>query len=402
MGCVLTVVLAVAGSANVHAGNTPVTYTAGKGLRIATPSGAFSLRAKGLATFDVGAFDGGTPRIADETMVRDAIANVSGRVARDVRYEFVFDFSDADQLPFRPYKNVVATYDGADSVSVTLGNQKVPFSHQHLASPPLFALIERSLAFALAPRRRLGASVGVKGTAWQVHGGVFTGNINDDIRLDERVYALRGTYAPRLSAQRRLHLGAAVNVLEPNPDVAAFGAPPETLLPRRPLIASGRLAGADTVVRGNLEAGVIAGPLSVQGEYHRVRVDRARGPDPAFQGGHVQLAYVLTGETRPYLMDKTHMLRGVIGPAKPADPLRVGRNGPRGIGAWELAARASALDLRDAGVGQGRQWSVGLGVSWYANAVLRLSASYLHTETAEPGRPNETVDAGLVRVQVRL
>lgn len=38
----------------------------------------------------------------------------------------------------------------------------------------------------------------------------------------------------------------------------------------------------------------------------------------------MQLAYLLTGETRPYLLDKTHMLRGVIGPARPADPVRVG------------------------------------------------------------------------------
>jgi hypothetical protein len=31
-----------------------------------------------------------------------------------------------------------------------------------------------------------------------------------------------------------------------------------------------------------------------------------------------------------------------------------------------------------------------------------VTASYLHTQTAEPGRPDETVDVGLLRFQMRL
>ena len=94
------------------------------------------------------------------------------------------------------------------------------------------------------------------------------------------------------------------------------------------------------------------------------------------------------------------MLRGVISKPKPADPVKFANLEAGGIGAWEVAARTSALDLRDSGVGQGDQWSAGLGLNWFPNNLVKMSVNYLHTETDEPGRQDETVDAGLLRLQL--
>jgi phosphate-selective porin OprO/OprP len=396
--------LAAAGAAPASAQGSDenFTYTAGKGVLFKTQSGDFALRGRGLFTFDYGAFSGGQPEIENDRAVRDAIALLTGRAFGDFTYQFIFDFADDDKAPFKPYKNVVLTYEGLKPFTFTVGNQKVPFSQQHLTGPPQFFLNERGLPFALAPRRRVGASVGVAGDRWQAHGGVFGTNINESVNFDDRAYGLRATYAPKLAPDHTLHFGAAANYVDPDPEVSKFGFPPETLLPGRPLVASGPVQGTDSFWRGNLELGGVFGPLSVQSEYSRVQVDRDTGSHPTFHAGHLQAAYVLTGESRPYIVAKNHMFRGVISKPKPADPVNFANLEAGGIGAWEVAARTSALDLRDSGVGQGDQWSAGLGLNWFPNSLLKMSVNYIHTETDEPGGQDETVDAGLLRLQLTL
>ena len=76
----------------------------------------------------------------------------------------------------------------------------------------------------------------------------------------------------------------------------------------------------DFALRGGglftFDAGVF-GPLSVQSEYSRVRIDRDTGANPTFHGRHLQAAYLLTGESRPSIVAKSHMFRGVISEPKP-------------------------------------------------------------------------------------
>lgn len=394
--------LAAPGWAGAAEGTDGLTYKPGGGLRYASPDGTFTFAGKGIITLDAGLFDGGDPPVDNDVKARDAIIDLSGRIAQDFRYWFTYDFTDNTGLPFRPYKNITLTYTGFDPVTVTVGNQKVPFSRQHLSEPPMLVFHERALPFALAPRRRVGVSLGVSGARWQASGGVFGTNVNDDVDFDDRAYGLRATYAPKLGPRQTLHLGAGVNYVTPDPQRAAFGAPPETLLPRRPLVASGPIAGADSFWRGNLELGGIFGPLSVQGEYHRVGVDAAGGTDPTFHGGYLQAAWLLTGESRQYVVAKNHMFRGMMWRPKVENPVDLTDPLGGGSGAWEIAARVSASDLRDAGVGGGDQRGVTVGLNWFLNGMLRASVNYLRSETDEAGAPDETLDAGLFRLQLLL
>lgn len=231
---------------------------------------------------------------------------------------------------------------------------------------------------------------------------MFGTNINESVNFDDMAFGARATYAPRIGENRTLHFGVALNHVRPAPEVAAFGFPPETLLPRRPLVASGPIADADSFWRGNIELGGVFGPLSIQSEFHRVEVKGAGGTNPSFQGGYVQAAYLLTGESRPYVVAKNHMLRGVIGRPKVANPVDFTNLSAGGFGAVEVAGRLSASDLRDDGVGIGSQQSVTLGLNWFPNAMLRAGLNYIHTETDEPGGRDETVDAGLLRVELRF
>src|SRR5262249_41183473 len=108
--------------------------------------------------------------------------------------------------------------------------------------------------------------------------------------------------------------------------------------------------------------------------------------DYVFSGGYVQLAYTLTGENRAY--DKR------LGRL---DSYYFGRRGPftnawfvrdedgrlnLGLGAWELAARYSYLNLND-GTGLNRiqggiQDGVTVGVNWYLNTNLKFQFDWVY------------------------
>lgn len=145
------------------AADDSIAYVPGRGLGIASESGDFALRGKGLFAFDAGTFSGGVLSIDDDRDVRDVIVNITGRAFRDFKFQFAYDFIDENNPPFRAYKNVVLTYDGLKPFSVTIGNQKVPFSQQHLNGLPQLVFNERALPFALAPRRRVGLSLAFAG-----------------------------------------------------------------------------------------------------------------------------------------------------------------------------------------------------------------------------------------------
>ncbi|HYV38111.1 MAG TPA: porin, partial [Gemmataceae bacterium] len=120
----------------------------------------------------------------------------------------------------------------------------------------------------------------------------------------------------------------------------------------------------------------IAGPFSVQAEYSWCAVNAAvinkkeRG-DLWFDGGYLQLSYFLTGENRTY--DKRFGKLGRTGIASPNTPFWVvnDENGGFnwGIGAWEIAARWSHLNLNNAEgpVLGGIMDGLTLGVNWYLN-----------------------------------
>ena len=342
----------------------------------------------GLVALDAGAFTGaGTPD-RDDGEVRRALIGVRAAHGPHLGLEAAYDPAAEET----PWKNVFATLE-AGGVLLAAGNQKPPFSMQFQQELPHLVFPERGLPFGLSPRRRVGVSANLAGELWQVQAGVFGSNLNDAVDFDTPLVGARATYTPIRRARTTLHLGAAVNHTDAG-GRAAFGFPPETLLAREPLVASGPLPGTTGFTRGNLELAGTRGPVSVQGEYHLVAVERA-GADMVFRGGYVQAAWLLTGETRPYVHAKGQMRRGMLGRPRAASP--VSRTAG-GAGAWEVAARVSTLDLRDDGVGRGEGRTLSLGLTWFATPHARVTASYVNAE-ADAAGGGETVHAGLLRLE---
>lgn len=167
------------------------------------------------------------------------------------------------------------------------------------------------------------------------------------------------------------------------------------------VVNTGWLDDTDSLNAFGPEMLFVYGPFSVQSEYLCMWLDRTAHADPMFDGGYVYVSYFLTGENRT-LSRKGVLRPGRIQPFENFFRVR-GEDGCiyTGKGAWEVAYRASYLNLTDAGVAGGRVVDHTLGVNWYLNAYTKLMLNYIHSEaTAQPVAGVGVLDAVMTRVQI--
>src|SRR5262249_23435226 len=122
--------------------------------------------------------------------------------------------------------------------------------------------------------------------------------------------------------------------------------------------------------------------LFIQGEYYWIAVNRDGLAGNNFAGGYVEGSWTLTGEHRRYNPERGAYFS--IIPARPFSPW----DDEFGMGAFELAARYSTVDLNDkfvpgavsgaaSGVGGGRQTVYAVGLNWEPNSNMRFMPAYL-------------------------
>ncbi|NQT94338.1 MAG: hypothetical protein HQ559_16385 [Lentisphaerae bacterium] len=166
-------------------------------------------------------------------------------------------------------------------------------------------------------------------------------------------------------------------------DEAAFSTRPE--LHMAPAHIGGSLP-SDAVVAFALETGVSVGPAHAQAEYVGAYVDAAEGSADANIGGYyVQAGVFLTGEHR--------RIRDTWQRVKPKENFAPGT----GIGAWELKARYSNLDLNNGGMSGGVENNVTVGVNWYLNPYARVTCDYIFIDVKGGENGDVSGSGGAVR-----
>ncbi len=216
-----------------------------------------------------------------------------------------------------------------------------------------------------------------------------TGNFGNTTHTDRLGGSVRATFVPVRADDTVLHLGAVGRYQSVNKNGAGNAAYSQTnLFSTAPemqsrqvngsvatgstynnlLLNTGSLRIASYNV-GTLEALGIWGPISVEGEYYRTSVQRVpvvsvdkTANNLRLGGGHLQAAYVLTGESRGY-----DFATGTLRNPKPADK----------CGAWEIAARYSFVNLNDQDVNGGSEHNATVGLNWFVNDNVRLAANYI-------------------------
>ena len=169
------------------------------------------------------------------------------------------------------------------------------------------------------------------------------------------------------------------------------------------MVDTGNIACDDDRLLG-LELLYIRGPFSVQSEYGWNNMHGAVGvlnpaatatilnpafatpQDYTFNGGYLQFAYTLTGETRGYDRRFGILTREYFASKRPYENAYIVRdkegciNG--GLGAWEIAARYSYLDLNSGSgataIQGGVMQGLDLGLNWYLNSNLSVMCDFVY------------------------
>jgi phosphate-selective porin OprO/OprP len=185
-------------------------------------------------------------------------------------------------------------------------------------------------------------------------------------------------------------------------DVNAAGATGTQLVPNANsarMIDTGIIVAPNDFLTGT-EFLYILGPLSVQAEYGLNFVDDARGfltstgtfvplknaQNYTFDGGYVQLAYTLTGENRSYDTRLGRLNSYYFGRGGPFTNAWLVRDEDGrlnwGLGAWEVAARYSHVDLNDGSgttrVQGGIMDGLTVALNWYLNNNLKMQLNYVY------------------------
>jgi phosphate-selective porin OprO and OprP len=331
------------------------------GLRLESADKAFQLRLGGRMQFDT--FFGRTDddlesttgkTLEDGSQMRRARLALSGVVYEAVDFKFEFDWADKDGK-----SKIVDVYAGLIGPglipSVRAGHFREPFFLEMLSSSNDVSFQERGLPLALVPQRNLGLQLFdtllAERVTWAA--GVFRDANDQGFGQEDGRYAVT-------------HLGVAASRRSPNADTVAYKSKPEANL-APDLVDTGNITGADRVDLLGLEAALLFGRFSLQGEWVQAQVDSTTADDPAFSGWYGGATWTLTGEPRRYRKsDATFQ-----------SPRPSGNFGQGGYGAWELAARLSELDLDDGNVTGGQLRDVTLGLNWYLNPVTRVTWNFI-------------------------
>jgi phosphate-selective porin OprO/OprP len=274
--------------------------------------------------------------------------------------------------------------------TVRIGHQFEPFSLEDETSTKYITFMERALpTLAFDPDRNTGMLIyntPYNGRLWWGT-GVFIPVVdwkpfdfsgNPGWNLSGRIAGLPW-YADKT---KFLHTGASYVHKFRSESTApenriSFFADPESHL-NQPMVDTGGII-ADDIDIYNASIALIYGPLSLQGEYYDTRVSQIDESNLHFSGYYAYTSYMLTGESRPY-----STATASFGRLTPKNQFSLAGGG---LGAWEVGARYSTIDLNDENIQGGEQSNITVGVNWYLNptALFRFNYVYTHVEDTNAG-----------------
>jgi phosphate-selective porin OprO and OprP len=413
-----TSALALAVSAQAFAGTVTtdgadiVIKTKG-GFEASTVDKEFSFKLGGRLQADFDQFDGlysANGKTANEAYFRRAILELSGTAYKDWKYVMNMDFAADDGSS--KWDEASIAYTGFAPVTIKAGRFDPEFGLEKATSSKWISTIERSAIYDLADwvndkKDGMGLQVsGVAGDMFYGSAGYFHRKSDDGINEDsngkaEGGYNLRGVIAPMAEAGNVLHFG--VNYAQRNTD--DFNGRIRSRMNVRGMTENGKnkqdrilfapsVAGQfDGDAAWGLEAAFAAGPFSIQSEYLKRDIDAKSASvrnDREATGYNVQLAYTLTGEARGYRLDG-----GRFDSIKPAN---------KQTGAWELVYRYDNLKAEESGFEDSKGKIHTMGVNWYANEAVKVSANYLKADTKNTGNAagDDDGDAFSLRLQYQF
>lgn len=351
--------------------------------------------------------------IEDGLGFRRARLAAKGKVTESTSYVVEFDFAQAQPR----FVDVWMQFDQTPLGKLRIGRYRQPFGMAELTSIRELPFLERSLQFGLAPFRQTGMMLHDtaldESLTWAISGYRYLSDNYGNVYADTGGYGL----AARLTGlvidrgdDGLVHLGIDYSYNDPGRDSVQYASTNEFFVGQNPVggaggltpsnldavpffLSTGPMAVQNTNLF-NLEGAIARGRLLVQSEARWAVVEHLDGSHNMFPGAYAHVRYMLTGETIPY-----NRAGGVFGRVVPRNPVDLSRGC---WGAWEIAARASYLDLNgDSLPGPGRRMNDStVGLNWYVNRFTKFQFNWIHADLDDPAVGNSFADTYALRGQL--
>jgi len=353
---------------------------------ISDPSGNFSFKPRGVLDVDAAAYkerEGGYD-YNNGTAIRRARIGFEGTAFKYFNYRLEADFSGNSVNITDAYLQ----YSKIPKTLLTLGQQKAPFGLESNNSDNYNMFLERGMftnAFgnagaerrigflvSYAPKDNLNLAIGLFGDNESVSRSTNTPATNtpdESWGVNARV-----TWEPIFDTGKIVHLGMAGfyrTALKSGDteDAVRLADRPNVRVDIGNIADSGVITGVRSLRYAGAEAAVVLGPLTAVGEAGRIWLDRPDLSNEAFTGFYGYVAYLLTGETRPFK-------GGNFDRVRPFKEL-----GKDGLGAFEVALRYDRINLSGTPVPArtgNEADTFTLGLNWYFNPYAKLMFNWIH------------------------
>lgn len=343
-------------------------------IKFKSEDGNFTTRFDVRLFINAGYFIEDSTLLSSGTHLRKARFAMKTRVWDNWNIEWDINVAEGAVEP----KDMFISYIGLNNSHIKMGHFKMPLGLDELTTSRYQTFIERSYpAGAFEVDRRVAFEYSRWGTHFNLRTAVFAQTMDavKNKTIDETGggYVARLVAAPIRTKNTVLHLGGAYVWENPDndADMVEYQSEPETKLGDVEILQIKVPFVAD-VTKIGLESAFVYKSLTFQAEYIQVNVNRlAAYTDAVFSGGYAQASWIVTGETRPW--DET---QGEFDHFVPNS---------NKIGAWEVAARFSHLDLSDtdAGLLGGMANNITLGVNWYPNPNIKFMLNYTMVDNSE-------------------
>lgn len=348
--------------------------------------------------------DTGIGDLVDGTKFRRARLYLKGDIYENIGFEIQYDFADRGKAEFKDVYMELKKIPFTGNLRI--GQFKSPFSLEYMASSNHITFMERGLNNAFVPRRNTGFMLYNHALKKRMTWATSVYRSADDFGDSQGNSSTEGGYsfAGRITGlpwykdkgERLLHLGFSYSYQNAFENEFDYDSEPEIKLAGK-FVNTGDFA-AEYAHLYNPELAMVFGPFSLQAEYTFANVNTTgsiSGRNPGFSGFYVYGSYFLTGEHRKYSKKD-----GCFSRLKPDNNFNWGN----GLGAFELAARYSELDLTDKHITGGRLSDITLGLNWYLNPNTRVMLNYVHSDLdlSSINVKNGNADIFAMRFQVDL
>jgi phosphate-selective porin OprO/OprP len=392
--------------------NPKVVESATHRFTLSSPDNNWTIAPTGRVHFDFGGFVSqkpqlttgpGTPgsRLTAGVSARRARLGVTGKAMGDFTYSFILDAGGGGGDSTAAINEARIGYTGIQNTVIEMGYGSQYFVMEEAMSSNDIVFLERSTPTTVGSSFNAGdprATAGFRTWApnkWWFGAYLTAGVPNDAHALKNRGFGAfqRASYQVLQSDLYSLHVGAGASQVFKAPNSGANTAAsftlsdrPENRIDGTSLISTGALGTvANPVTGAQVYTAELAGNYEgffAQGEYFKYIVERRGKTSAKFDGAYLLASYTIGGR-RSYVSSS-----GAYSGVNPVTPFSPSTGG---MGAFELAARISYINLTDqyssglAGAAQpfavngGQQTNLTLGLNWFWNSNMLWKLNYIHT-----------------------